>query len=157
MSIEKTKFDNFVAFIKKSFEEVATELVNEPYDEIASSEIEAIEKVATVIGIAGNSKGRIILICSKETAENFAVAMNCDDPLDDPKDVYIYMAEFSNMFCGRATTFANNQYNDREFWLAPPGIFSAKNLEIVTPSIQSEVATYKGKQGMFLVDIGFES
>jgi len=157
MSIDKTKFENFVAFIKKSFEEVINELVDTTYEEISSKEIDSEEKVALVIGIAGNSKGRILLISSKETADTFAVAMNCDDPLDDPKDMYIYMAEFSNMFCGRATTFANNEYKDREFWLTPPGIFSAKNLEISTPSIQSEIAVYKGKHGLFLVDIGFES
>ena len=59
----------------------------------------------------------------------------------------LYVAEFANMFCGRATTYANNEYKEREFWLTPPAIFSAENLEITSPSIESESAYYKGEQG----------
>ena len=70
--------------------------------------------------------------------------------------MYFYLAEFANMFCGRSTTYINNALKERGIWLAPPAIFSAKNLEINTPSIQSEKICYTGKQGCFLIDIGFE-
>jgi chemotaxis protein CheX len=156
MVIEKVKFGNFVEYVKKAFTEVTQEVVESEYAPIAVQAIEEDKKVAIVIGISGNTKGRILLQCSFETAMNFSIAMNCGDELDDPKDMYMYMAEFSNMYCGRATTYANNEYREREFWLTTPAIFSAKDLEISTPSVESEIAYYRGDQGIFSIDIGFE-
>ena len=156
MPIEKDKVDKFNGFVKKAFEEVTSELVETGYKATESVQSQATSKIVIIIGICGKSKGRIILESDLETAGKFAVAMNFGDALDDPKDLYLYIAEFANMFCGRATTYANNEYKDREFWLTPPAIFSAEDLEITSPSIQSETVCYSGNEGIFLIDIGFE-
>ena len=156
MAIEKEKFDKFVEFIKKSFEEVTRELVDSEYESNKALQLNDDTKIAIIIGVCGRSKGRILLESNFLTANNFAIAMNCGDPLDEPNDLYMYVAEFANMFCGRATTYSNNEYQNREFWLTPPAIFSGDELEINSPSIQAETVYYKGEQGIFLVEIGFE-
>lgn len=156
MVIEKEKFDKLVGFVKKAFEEVSAELVNSEYKPTQSLELKDDAKVAVIIGIAGKTKGRILLESDFETASNFAIAMNDGDFFESPQEMYFYIAEFANMYCGRATTYINNEYKDREFWLTPPAIFSANGLEITSPSISSESAFYSGEQGCFLVDIGIE-
>lgn len=152
----KEKFEKVISFIKKSFEEVTAELVETEYKQVDSLIVKDKARVAIIIGISGKTKGRILLESDFETASNFAVAMNFGDFFEDPKDMYLYVAEFANMFCGRATTYINNEYQNREFWLTPPAIFSAEALEITSPSIHSESAYYSGEQGCFLVDIGIE-
>jgi len=91
-----------------------------------------------------------------DTANNFAVAMNFDDPLEDPEDLYLYIAEFANMICGRATTYINNEYKEREFWLAPPSVLSAQELEITSESMVENSIYYITKHGIFLINVGFE-
>ena len=156
MVIEKQKFDNFITFIKKAFEEVTTELVESEYKDDESLQLQGNNRVVIIIGICGKSKGRILLESTFETTTNFALAMNFGESFDDAKEIYLYVAEFANIFCGRATTYANNEYKEREFWLAPPAIFSGEDLEITSPSMQSEVVCYGGKEGLFSLDIGFE-
>lgn len=156
MTLEKEKFNTLVSFIKKSFEDVTEELLETKYSICNASEEKDNAKVCIVIGITGKNKGRILLQSDFESASNFAMAMNGNDFFEDPKDMYLFLAEFSNMFCGRAATHINNEFKEREAWLTPPAIFSAKKLEITAPSVQSEKIHYKGEQGCFLIDIGFE-
>ncbi|MEI7473515.1 MAG: chemotaxis protein CheX [bacterium] len=156
MSIEVIKIEKFIDYVKKAFTEITKELVDSEYNVVSENILKDNAKVAIIIGICGNTKGRILLESDFETASNFAVAMNFGDFFEDPKDMYLYVAEFANMFCGRATTYINNEYQNREFWLSPPAIFSAENLEILSPTIHSEVAYYSGEQGSFIIDIGIE-
>jgi len=154
--MEKEKFNIILNHIKTSFEQVTAELVDVAYKSTDTFKIDSIAKVAIIIGISGKSKGRILLQGSLETTNEFALAMNFGDPFEDTKEMYFNLAEFANMFCGRATTLVNNEFNEREFWLTPPAIFSGEELELITPKIQSEMLYYTGNQGYFLIDVGFE-
>lgn len=154
--MDQEKLGIFINHFKKSFEEVTKELIENEYVSCEKTELDNEAKLCVLIGITGKSKGRISLNCTLETAKKFAIAMNFGDELDDPKDLYLYIAELANIFCGRAVTYINNDYNDREVWLAPPAIFSGKNLEIITPKINTETIYYTGQPGSFIVEIGFE-
>ena len=81
--------------------------------------------------------------------------MNFGDPLENEEDLHMYLAEFANMFCGRAATHINNAFGKRELWISPPAIFSARDLEIVTPNVSSMKAYYECGLGKFIVDMGF--
>lgn len=153
---EHEKFEKLEGFIKKAFEEITTELVETEYTSTKKHELKDDARVAVIIGIAGITKGRIILESDFETVNNFAITMNGGSCLDEPKDKYLYIAEFANIFCGRATTYINNEYKNREFWLTPPVVFAAKRLGITSPTIHSESTFYKGVHGGFLVDIGIK-
>lgn len=154
--MSEERCDIFLNYSKNAFQEIASELTDAQYDLCETFDIGSNEKIAVIIGVTGKSKGRIMLQCDAETAEKFAVSMNCGDPLDAVEDKYFYMAEFANMFCGRAVTNINNYFKQREAWLCPPAIFSGVNLEIITPTVNSETVYYSGEQGSFMLDIGFE-
>lgn len=153
----ENKFDILFDFAKKSFEEVVAEVTEHNIEAGEPFNLEPENKMALsiVIGLSGETNGRILLETSVEHGKNIAVAMNFGDELDNPDDLYMYLAEFSNMFCGRAATYINDKFGKREVWLAPPAIFSAKDLAVVTPHVISKRAYYECELGKFIVDAGF--
>ncbi|MCQ2789560.1 MAG: chemotaxis protein CheX, partial [bacterium] len=130
----ENKFETLFSLAKQSFEEIIMEVTGE---EISASEPFAISaedrlSLSIIIGISGNTNGRILLNTSVEYGKKIAEAMNFGDPLENEDDLHVYLAEFANMFCGRAATHINNAFGKRELWISPPAIFSARDLDIVT-------------------------
>ncbi len=155
--VAESKFDLLFGLAKKSFEEIMFEVTGEAI--VADDEFDISPEnklsLSIIIGISGNTNGRILLNTSVEYGKNIAVAMNFGDPLENEEDLHVYLAEFANMFCGRAATYINNKFGKREIWISPPAIFSAKDLEIVTPNVSSMKAYYECSLGKFIVDMGF--
>ena len=151
------KFELLFDFSKKSFEEVMFEVTGETMQAKGEFTIETPDKLSLsiIIGLSGNTNGRILLNTSVEYGKNIAVAMNFGDELDSEEDLHMYLAEFANMFCGRAATHINNKFGKREIWISPPAIFSAKDLEIITPNVSSMKAYYECACGKFIIDMGF--
>lgn len=151
------KFDLLFGFSKKSFEEVMFEVTGEAIQADGEFSIQPENRLSLsiIIGLSGETNGRILLNTSVEYGKNIAVAMNFGDELENEEDLHVYLAEFANMFCGRAATYINNQFGKREIWISPPAIFSAKDLEIVTPNVSSMKAYYECSLGKFIVDMGF--
>ena len=155
--VEVNKFAVLFGLAKKSFEEIMSEVTGETIqanDEFSISPADRLS-LSIIIGISGNTNGRILLNTSVEYGKNIAVAMNFGDPLDCEDDLHVYLAEFANMFCGRAATHINNEFGKREIWISPPAIFSAKDLDIITPNVSSTKAYYECGLGKFIVDMGF--
>lgn len=155
--VEVNKFEVLFELAKKSFEEIMIEVTGESIranDEFSISPADRLS-LSIIIGISGNTNGRILLNTSVEYGKNIAVAMNFGDPLDCEDDLHVYLAEFANMFCGRAATHINNEFGKREIWISPPAIFSAKDLDIITPNVSSTKAYYECGLGKFIVDMGF--
>jgi len=155
MEVTENKFEVLFDFTKKSFEEVISEVTGEAIAPGETFKIHSDEMLTIIIGISGNTNGRILLNTSVEYGKNIAVAMNFGDELDNEDDLFIYLAEFANMFCGRTATHINNKFGKREIWISPPAIFSARDLDIVTPNVSSMKACYKCPLGEFVIDIGF--
>lgn len=155
-SIEN-KFDLLFELVKQSFEEVMSEVTGEAIQADGEFVIDTKNQLSLsiIIGISGNTNGRILLNTSVENGKNVAEAMNFGDPLEQEEDLYTYLAEFANMFCGRAATHINNKFGKREIWISPPAIFSAKDLDVVTPNVSSIKAFYECSLGKFMVDMGF--
>ncbi len=151
----ENKFGVLFDFAKKSFEEIIAEISGEEITPTDMFKIEAENTLSIIIGISGDTNGRILLNTSLEYGRNLAKTMNFGDELDSEDDLYVYLAEFANMFCGRTATYINNKFGKREIWITPPAIFSAKDLDIVTPNVTSMQAYYKSTFGEFIVDIGF--
>ena len=142
---------------KKSFEEVVSEVTGEAITADKEFSISSDDKLSLsiIIGLSGETNGRILLNTSMEYGKNVAVAMNFGDELDSEDDLFVYLAEFANMVCGRAATHINNQFGKREIWISPPAIFSAKDLDIITPNVSSVRAYYEFPLGKFILDMGF--
>ncbi len=148
------KSEKFMELTQKAFIDVSNELIACDFEKVDRYVAQSSHTLTIVIGITGKSKGRILLECDILTAEKFAVEMNFGDPLEDPKDLYLYIAEFANMVSGRAATYINNVTKNREKWLSPPTIFSGDNLEIETPNVNSKEFYYFAEVGVFKLDIG---
>lgn len=155
--ILENKFDILFGFAKKSFEEVMFEITGESISSINEFVIEPESRLSLsiIIGLSGETNGRILLNTAVEFGRNIAVAMNFGDELENEEDLHMYLAEFANMFCGRAATHINNKFGKREIWISPPAIFSAKDLDVVTPNVSSMKAYYDCSFGKFIVDMGF--
>lgn len=153
----ENKFETLFSLAKKSFEEIMLEVTGEGIqaDDEFAIQPENRLSLSIIIGISGNTNGRILLNTSVDYGKNIATAMNFGDPLENEEDLHVYLAEFANMFCGRAATHINNAFGKREIWISPPAIFSAKDLEIVTPNVSSMKAYYECSLGKFIVDMGF--
>lgn len=155
MEVTENKFEILFDFAKKSFEDVISEVTGEAIEPTEASKIESEDMLSIIIGISGETNGRILLNTSVEYGKNIAVAMNFGDELDNEEDLYVYLAEFANMFCGRTATHINNKFGKREIWISPPAIFSAKDLDVVTPNVTSLKAFYECPLGKFIIDTGF--
>ena len=151
------KFNVLFDFAKKSFEEIIAEVTGETIEATKEFEInhDDMLSLSIIIGLSGNTNGRILLNTSVEYGNNIATAMNFGDPLDSEEDLYVYLAEFANMICGRAATYINNEFGQREIWISPPAIFSAKDLDVVTPNVTTIKAFYECSLGKFIIDTGF--
>lgn len=152
--MNKEKFDIFEEHVKKAFSEVAQELMFYDFFPVEEFDIKG-EEVSVIIGITGANKGRILLRVAPETNKNITEAMN-EGPLDEENEYYLFLAEFCNMFSGRAITYINNQYRGGKIRLTPPAVFSGEHLEIITPKIQSKKLFFKSELGKVIIDIGFE-
>src|SRR5574344_719798 len=157
MAVESDKFNQLFDFTKKAFEDVMQEVIGEEVQASDTFEISTKEKLALsiIIGLSGEANGRILLNTSVEDGTHIAEAMNFGEPLENPEDLHVYLAEFANMFCGRTATHINNAFGKREVWISPPAIFSAKDLDVVTPNVMSMKAYYNCSAGRFVVDMGF--
>jgi len=154
----ENKFELLFGFAKKAFEEIVAEVTG---DEIQAGEEFSIQptedklSLSIIIGLSGVTNGRILLNTAVEYGKNIAVAMNFGDELENPDDLNMYLAEFANMFCGRTATYINNEFGKREIWISPPAIFSARDLDIITPNVSSMKGYYQCTLGKFIVDMGF--
>jgi CheY-specific phosphatase CheX len=133
------------------------EVVDETIKPVDAFEIAKNDKLALsiIIGLSGETNGRILLNTSVEDGKKIAVAMNFGEELEKEEDLHVYLAEFANIFCGRTATYINNEFGKREVWISPPAIFSAKDLDVVTPNVVSMKAYYDCSYGKFVIDMGF--
>lgn len=153
----ENKFDLLFGFAKQAFEEVVNEVTGEEIKANGEFVIEPEDRLSLsiIIGLSGETNGRILLNTSVQYGKNIAVAMNFGDELENEDDLNMYLAEFANMFCGRTATHINNKFGKREIWISPPAIFSARDLDIITPNVSSVKAYYECSFGKFIVDMGF--
>lgn len=151
----ENKFDIIFEFTTKSFEEVIQEITEQELTQGEEFVIKSNNMLSIIIGISGETNGRILLNTSIEYGRELTKAMNFGDEVETEDDLYMYLAEFANMFCGRTATHINNKFGKREIWISPPTIFSANDLDIITPNVSSRKAYYNCDLGLFTIDVGF--
>lgn len=151
----ENKYDVIFEFAQKSFEEIIAEVTGETVTPTEKFKMNSDNFLSIIIGISGETSGRILLNTTSEDGYKLAKLMNFGDELEKEDDLFLYLAEFSNMFCGRSATYINNKFGKREVWITPPAIFSAKDLDIITPNVSSNEAYYNCSFGNFIIDVGF--
>ncbi len=140
-------------FTTKAFEEVIKEITDIEISQADSFIMSSPSVLSVVVGTSGVN-GRILLTTTYDYAKNVACYMNFGDPIEDQDEVFMYFAEFANMYCGRATTYMNDKFGARALWISPPAIFAAEDLKIISPNLVTQKAYYKTDFGDFIVDVG---
>jgi len=153
--MDKEKFDSFLSFVEDAFKRTSLEMLDFKFSKTDEDESLEEEIVCVVIGIVGINRGRIILRASKKISEKMAEIIN-GEALKDLDELYLCMAEFSNIFCGKAVTYFNNKYRGTELRLTPPAVFEGERVRISTPNIKSIIINLASTDGPVYIDIGLE-
>jgi chemotaxis protein CheX len=153
--MEDEKFTAFINCVSDAFRNVSEMVAEFKFKECAKEKIADEKKYNVVVGITGRNKGRILFKAGDSLVKKLTEAMN-DGPVNGVTDIYMCLAEFTNMFCGNAVTLINNKYRGSDIRLTPPAIFSGTELQVITPNIHSTTTYYMSEHGLVTLDIGFE-
>lgn len=154
MDTEKNNY--YLDYFEKAFIVISRKMADIDFEKSPSPEKLGIETLAVILGITGMNKGRVLIEMNLETANTIACIIN-SEPEISIMDIYVTLAEFSNIVSGRAITYINNEYPKSSLRLTPPAIFSGSNLEISTPKLKFENTYLKSEPGIVHINIGFES
>lgn len=155
MVIMEDKFGILFDYTTKAFEEIIAEVTGSAIEPTTEFKMDSSSILSVIIGVTGQINGRILMNTSLDTANKLAEYMNFGDPLDNPDDLFVYLAEFANMYCGRMVTYINDKFGSRQVWITPPAIFSANDLEVITPHISTRKQYYNNEPGKMIVDVGY--
>lgn len=153
--MENDKFEVFLSSIESAFNKVVKEMLDFDFQQMDGKADLDKNTVSVIIGMTGKNKGRILFEIGEKTAEAIAISIN-GEPLEDAREIYLYLAEFTNIFCGNAVTLINNRYKGTELRLTPPAVFAGEDVEITTPNIKSVSLFCTSQYGPALLDVGFE-
>jgi|GEM_PF-1145962 len=142
-------------YTTQSFEEIMAEVTGVEASSVEEFKVSSKDVLSVIVGVTGQINGRILLNTSLETATKLAEAMNFGDPLENKDDLFIYLSEFGNMYCGRMVTHINDKFGSRQVWITPPAIFSASDLEVISPHILTTKKYYESEVGQLIVDVGY--
>ena len=149
--MEASKFLN--TSIKEAFAGMYDEAITLA-EEIPAPVMIKSRGVTVVIGITGETKGRVLLDMSMETALD--LARRLDQDMNDEDFALLTAAEFCNIASGGVITAINNTSQKAALRLAPPSIFSGANSKIFSPNLKAVQLSYSTQSGQLDFYIGFE-
>lgn len=153
--MSEDKFAQFLDFVDSSFQEVIREMAGFQVSKCNELKTPLEKKFSVVIGIVLGNRGAILFEAEQSVIDKITEGMN-GEPLTDMMDTYLYLAEFTNTFCGNAVSQINNSCKNNELRLTPPAIFVGTDMRIITPSIESSSIYYTCEFGQVILNIGFE-
>ena len=154
--MDREKFDSFCEFIESSFQRISTEMVDLNFIKSAKNKIPTDKHFIVIIGaVSKDKKGRIMIEMTEETSKAITETMN-GEPFENIFDLSLYLAEFTNIFCGNAVTLINDKYPGTDLRLTPAAVLSGSGIEITTPNILSKTNFYESANNLVSLDIGFE-
>lgn len=155
--IADTKCDILLNYTKQAFEEVIYDVTSEQVVALNEFEINPENNLffTLIIGFSGEIDGRVLINTSYDDGSKLAATMNFGRELENEEDIHMYLIELANLFSKKIKAFNTNKFGEREIWISPPAIFSAKDMAIDTPNIPSIKAFYECPSGKFVIDMGF--
>lgn len=143
--------------IRSSFEEMAVEVAERHFSPLPEPFFGRDRVVVVLSLISGDEsmRGRVLFEGDTAQMRDIAETMN-GEPLSETTELYFYVGEFVNIFCGHAVTTINNAYRGIQFRLTPPAIFAGTNMDVFTPSVAGRFFAYGGERGSLRLDVGFE-
>ncbi len=161
--MDELKFSDFMNCFDETFRLIAEEMAGLNFNmaglnfnNSSTDQIPDEKKYVIIIGITGYSKGRVIFEIGQTIAKKITEGMN-GEPLNNTIDTYLYLAEFTNTFCGGAITLINNKYKFTNLLrLTPPAVFFGTKMRITTPNVQEGNVFFTNPDGYVRINIGFE-
>jgi DNA-binding NarL/FixJ family response regulator len=111
--------------------------------------------MTTIIGIIGQSSGRMLIDLSKETANNLANAIFRRKPKNND-ELMAALGEFTNIVAGNACSILNRKNKALGLRVAPPSILSGDNVLISAPDFNTTVVKADTNFGELLLNVGFK-
>ncbi|MCX7747657.1 MAG: chemotaxis protein CheX [Clostridia bacterium] len=112
--------------------------------------------ISSIIAFAGKIKGRLLLDMDQNLALKIAQNITGDVyPSVKEQMVMAVISELNNIISGDAITVLNNQFS-LSLRLAPPIVFTGKDIIICIPKISSTSVNYETEFGHLKVNIAFE-
>jgi chemotaxis protein CheX len=107
--------------------------------------------VATIVGLAGDVEGRVLLDMTKETALAIASEMNGEDitVMDDLARATI--SELANMITGQAVTKLHEL--GFKFDLTPPAIITGNNMEVSNAGVEALIVPVEMSIGKIEINV----
>lgn len=153
--MDENKFKLFTGCFEKALKEISLAMGGLTVQNAPNGEFPGDKKTIIVIGVTGKNKGRVLLELNDPISSAITEYMN-GEPLQDPMEKYFFLAEFANIFCGKAITLLNNIYKGSDLRLTPPAIIAGTSMEIASPNIQSSQLFFLSGNGTLSLNMGFE-
>lgn len=136
----------------KEMTKIDVDIIGEPYAD--EGDMESFG-VASIINFAGKMRGRFLIDITPELANEMVYSM-LEEKLNSKDRLYVStISEINNIISGDANTVLNNTYS-LGLRLAPPIVFTGKNIIIAASRINSASILGNTKYGKIKLNIGFQ-
>ena len=119
-----------------------------------SNTMSDIMGVASIVGLAGQVSGRVIIDMSQSTALNIASSMNGEKFEGFDELVSATLTELGNMITGNAITKLHQL--GFKFDLTPPALFIGDNLKITDGKIEALVVPLELPEGKIEINVAIK-
>ena len=107
--------------------------------------------VATIVGLAGDVEGRVLLDMKRETAISIASAMNMEEFSEINDMVKATINELANMITAQAVTKLHEL--GFQFDLTPPAIITGDNMEVTDAGVEALIVPVELPQGKIEINV----
>ena len=107
--------------------------------------------VAAIVGVTGDSGGRVIFDMTRETAVAIAAAMNSEPQHELTNLVKDSLSELASMMTGRAVTVLNDKGHSLR--VSPPMLIAGENVTISDVELETMVVPLETAFGEVVVNV----
>ena len=107
--------------------------------------------VATLVGLAGDVEGRVLIDMNRQTAINIASTMNGEELTELDELAKATIMELANMITARAVTKLFNL--GFKFDLTPPSIITGDNMQLSNADVEALIVPLEMPQGLVEINV----
>lgn len=107
--------------------------------------------VATLVGLAGDVEGRVLIDMSQETAVKIASSMNGETLTEMDELVKATITELANMVTGHAVTKLHDL--GFKFDLTPPSIITGSDMQVTDMNVEALIVPLSVPHGLVEINV----
>ena len=109
--------------------------------------------VTAIVGVTGETEGRVLFDMAPETALQIAAAMNGEETLELDSMAPDTLSELASMMAGRAVSALNDERHRLN--VSPPTLFTGDDMTISHADLETLVFPLHTSQGEVMVNVAF--